>query len=131
MPMIRNLFLFAAPILAGCAAVTSADGRRLGLASAEFRSYVEQVFRDQNRVASELAFAIEESPGVSRAPGSIDLDAVEEALIAACAPVNELATARRDEQALGLRRSAALAREAPACERATRAAQEALAASRP
>src|SRR5688572_1151653 len=120
MPVIRSGLWIAAPILAGCAAVTAADGRRLGVASNEFRSYMEQVFREQNRVASELAFALEErpgSPGADAAGGASALDAVEDTLLSACAPLNELATARRDGQRLGPRRSVALARAAPDCER--------------
>jgi hypothetical protein len=107
-------FLLAA--LGGCAAVATVDGERLSLASAEFRSYVERVFREQNRVADEVAFALE-APG-----GEPDLAAAEQRLLEACAGVNELATARRDQRRLGVRRSASLARTVPECEAATRAA---------
>ena len=71
----------------------------------EFRAYVERVFREQNRVADELAFALE-APGAERA----ELGAAEQRLLDACAGVNELATARRDERRLGLRRSSSAAR---------------------
>lgn len=123
----RALFLLAAPLLAGCAAVTAADGRRIPFASSEFRSYVEGVFREQNTTASDLAFAIEDL-AIEDAAGPngaepLELGAAEEALLAACAGLNELATARRDERRLGLRRSAELARKAPECERATLAAR--------
>ncbi|HET7132153.1 MAG TPA: hypothetical protein VFJ95_07890 [Gammaproteobacteria bacterium] len=109
----------AALALAGCAAVTTVDGQRLGLASADFRTYVERVFREQNRVASDLGFALEDRSDPA-------LTAAEDELLAACAGVNELATLRRDEQRTGLRRGAAAARTVPACEQATRAARAAL-----
>jgi hypothetical protein len=101
--------------LAGCAAVQTADGQRLGLTSEEFRAYVERVFRDQNRVADEVAFALE-GPSAARD----ELAAAEQRLLEACAGVNELATARRDQRRLGLRRSSSAARTVPQCEAATR-----------
>ncbi len=108
--------------LSGCAAVTTADGERLALTSPEFRGYVERVFREQNRLADELAFAAEDGKG------SAAIAAAEDALLEACAGVNELATARRDEQRLGMKRSATAARSVPQCETAGRAAAAALAA---
>ena len=116
--------VFARPVavclllsLSGCAAVPTADGQRLRLGSDEFRDYVERVFREQNRVADAVAFALE-------APGSQnpELAAAEQDLLAACAGVNELATARRDRQSLGLRNSVRAAKSVPDCERATHAA---------
>ena len=94
----------------------TADGQRLSLGSTEFREYVERVFREQNRVADALAFALE-------APGAQDseLATAEQELLAACAGVNELATARRDQETLGMRDSVRAARSVPECERATRA----------
>jgi hypothetical protein len=118
----RTGSLLIAAALAGCAAVTTADGERLGLGSEDFRAYVERVFREQNRVASDLAFAIEAAGSEEPA----ELAAAEDALLSACTGVNQLATSRRDEQDLGLRRSAAAARGVPDCERATVAARTAL-----
>jgi hypothetical protein len=121
----RALWLAAVPaLLAGCA-VTTADGTRLGLASSEFRAYVERVFRDQNKVASDLAFALDDATasGGSAPP---ELTGAEDALLKACAGINELATSRRDQEDLGVRKSASAARSAPECERATQAAQTAL-----
>jgi hypothetical protein len=112
----RSVISCALLVLAGCAAVPTADGERLRLASPEFRAYVERVFREQNRVADELAFALE-APGSSAA-----LASAEERLLAACAGVNELATARRDETELGIRTSVRAARTVPDCEEAARAA---------
>ncbi|HEX7235625.1 MAG TPA: hypothetical protein VF405_01610 [Gammaproteobacteria bacterium] len=93
----------------------TADGQRLRLRSPEFRDYVERVFREQNRVADALAFALE-APNVQD-PGLVD---AEQELLAACAGVNELATARRDQQRLGMRASVRAARSVPDCERVTR-----------
>jgi hypothetical protein len=108
--------------LSGCAAVTTADGERLALTSPEFRTYVERVFREQNRLADEIAFAVEDGKAGTA------IAAAEDALLEACAGVNELATSRRDEQRLGIKRSAAAARSVPQCEAASRAAVAALAA---
>jgi hypothetical protein len=122
----RALSLAAASLLAACAVVTTADGTRLGIGSDEFRVYVERVFREQNKTASDLAFALDDATAAGGAEPR-DLAAAEETLLGACAGLNELATSRRDAQHLGLRRSAAAARGAPDCERATRVAQAALA----
>lgn len=118
----RSAPLFLTLALAGCATVTTADDGRLRLTSPEFRAYVERVFREQNRVADELAFALED-----RAPPAAALSAAEQDLLADCAQVNELATANRDGQRLGWRRSLAAARSVTDCEQATRAAARALA----
>jgi hypothetical protein len=122
MVLARSAVLCMLMSVAGCAAVPTADGQRLRLGSSEFRDYVERVFREQNRVADAAAFALE-------APGSQDagLAAAEQGLLAACAGVNELATARRDQRRLGIRNSARAARTVPDCERAARAVDAMLA----
>jgi hypothetical protein len=120
----RPLTVSACLALAACAAVSTVDGERLWLTSEAFRGYVERVFREQNRVADELAFALE-APGAGRA----GLAAAEQALLEACASVNELATARRDRRRLGVRSGMRAARTVPDCERATRAAEGVLAAA--
>jgi hypothetical protein len=124
MPTLRIVSLLGLLSLPACA-VSTAGGERLTLTSPEFRAYVERVFRDQNRIADELAFALESPAGEQDA-----LAAAEQGLLAACAGVNELATARRDAQRLGPRRSAQAARTVPRCEAATQAAATTLAASR-
>jgi hypothetical protein len=111
-------------LLTGCAAIATPDGERLRLTSVEFRAYVERVFREQNRVADEVAFALEAS---DPPPGLAD---GEERLLAACEGVNELATARRDERRLTLRHSLSAARTVPRCEQTTRAVAESLASAR-
>lgn len=122
MAFARSIAVCVLVSLSGCASVPTADGQRLRLGSDEFREYVERVFREQNRVADAVAFALE-------APGSQDpeLAAAEQDLLAACAGVNELATARRDQQSLGLRSSVSAAKSVPDCERAARAADARLA----
>ncbi len=121
----RPLWLATVPALLAACAVTTADGTRLGLTSSEFRAYIERVFRDQNKVASDLAFALDDATasGGSAPP---ELTAAEDALLKACAGVNELATSRRDQEDLGVRKSASAARSAPECERGTHAAKTAL-----
>jgi hypothetical protein len=112
----RAPLLVATLALQGCAAVSTAGGEPLALRSPEFRAYVERVFREQNRVADELAFALD------AAPARAELTAAEQVLLEACAGVNELATSRRDERRLGLQKRIAAARSAPDCERATQSA---------
>jgi hypothetical protein len=121
--LVSSLALLA---VAGCAAVRTPDGERLAMRSPEFRAYVERVFREQNRVADEVAFALD-APGAEQGP----LAAGEQRMLEACAGVNELATARRDEQRLGVRRSLQAARGVPLCEEAMRSVAALLAESRP
>jgi hypothetical protein len=125
MLVFRMLAVAAMAAVPAACAVTTADGTRLGLTSTEFRAYVERVFRDQNKVASDLAFALDDatSSGGAAPPA---LTAAEDRLLEACSGVNELAISRRDQSDLGVRKSASAARSAPDCERATRAAQTAL-----
>jgi hypothetical protein len=111
--------LATSAIAAGCA-VTTADGRRLALASSEFRAYAEQVFREQNRVASELAFALE-----APTPDP-ELIEAEESLLAACSSLNAVAAARRDGDELSVAEQARAGRDAPRCEAAIAVAQAAL-----
>jgi hypothetical protein len=94
----------------------TADGERLTLTSPEFRAYVERVFREQNRVADQFAFATEGGRDVPAA-----VTAAEQSLLDACAAVNELATARRDERHLSVRQRSTAARSVPTCERTMRA----------
>jgi hypothetical protein len=125
MSVVRVAALLAAGVVLQACAVVTADGRRLALTSAEFPAYVERVFREQNRVADQFVFALEDAAGASP-----KLEAAEQALLSACADLNELATARRDERRLGMKRSAAAARSVPACEQATRSSAATLEAWR-
>ena len=114
---VRRLPVLLAPLLLwGCAGVTTLDGQRLGMTSSEFRAYVERVFREQNQVTTELLFAIEDAQSNEQQGRLADL---EEAILSACAGLNELATARRDGRSLGVFRESRMAREAPQCEAIT------------
>jgi len=109
-----------------CVSVTTLDGKRLTAPSSEFRAYVEAVFREQNRVATDLAFALE-----SAAEATYDeIETAERELIATCASLNEIATERRAGRELGRLRQAEAAESAPQCEQATRAAETVLEAAR-
>ena len=106
-----------------CVSVTTLDGERLTAPSSEFRAYVEGVFREQNRVATDLAFALESAADTA---DKDEIEAAERDLIAACAALNEIATERRAGRELERSRQKEAARSAPQCERAMRAAEAAL-----
>ncbi len=100
--------------LTACAGhVMVADGRRIPVRSPEFRDYVDAVFRQQNRIGDELAFALDDA-----ATEQPQLVAAEQLLLQACAGLNELAVAQRDGKKLSASRRLELARSVPACERA-------------
>ena len=105
----------AGAVAAGCAPVTTLDGERLAVRSDAFAAYVERVFREQNRAATALAFALEDAADAALLD---TLESVEEALLDACAGLNALATTRRDGGRTGAVRGLGAAREAPRCERA-------------
>jgi hypothetical protein len=105
-------------ILGGCVgAVELANGRHIPLNSKEFEDYVEYVFKYQNRVADELAFALVDAD-VTDAKAQMDLEQAEANLQTACSGINELATARRDGQRISVRRKLEFARQVPDCEQA-------------
>jgi hypothetical protein len=118
--------LLAAAVSGGCAVLTTAEGSRLVLGSRASRAYVARVFREQNRLADELAFALADLPEGDGARERA-LAAAEAELLAACAPLNTLAAARRDARSLGARVEARLARAAPACEAQTASTRERIA----
>jgi len=119
--VVARTVAFAAVVLAaGCARVVTLEGERLNVRSDEFRRYVETVFREQNRVATALAFALEDADDEARLDA---LEAAEEDLLAACAGLNAIAAARRDGERLGRLQALSAARAAPECERATADAQ--------
>lgn len=107
-------------MLSGCAPVVTLEGERLKVRSDAFATYVEEVFREQNRVATALAFELEDAQD----PERLDvLEAAESSLLEACAGLNEMAAARRDGARLRRLRALDAARAAPQCERATAAAR--------
>ena len=110
-----RFFIVSVILLAGCAgSITTTDGRVLSFNSSEFSDYFQYVFREQNQTATALAFA-QEAAVVDRER----LLTLEDALLGACAELNALASARRDDNVPGLRQQARMARTAPACEAAT------------
>jgi hypothetical protein len=112
-------------LAAGCAPVTTLEGERLSMSSEAFRAYVESVFREQNEVATQLTFVLEDE-GLTDTDYDA-LDAAEAALLSACEGLNEIATARRDRRDLGKLEAARAARRAPQCELAARAARATIA----
>ena len=124
MALLRLLPPFGVVFAAACASVTTLDGQRLAMASPEFRAYVEFVFRDQNRVATELALALD-GPGLS-ADAYAALESAELDLLHACAGLNVIAAERRDGRRGGPFVGAEAARRAPECERAAGAAEAAM-----
>lgn len=116
-------------ISAGCVAtVETLGGERHRVSSDAFRAYAEGVFRDQNRVASALAFRLDEARDLDREARAA-LEQAESRLLDDCGELNAVAVRRRD----GQRRFMADARAAatvPTCERAVVAAEQAMASYR-
>lgn len=122
------LCLLMLAVLAGvsaCTAVTTAGGRRLRVTTDAFRSYVESVFKEQNRVETKLSFALA-GDGLSAADRAA-LQAADASLLDACAGLNEIATSRENQERMSKLRQLRAARRAPICERTTVAARDALA----
>jgi hypothetical protein len=114
----RATAMWSLVLATACTSVTTPEGEQLGMASPEFRAYVEAVFREQNRVATELAFALESE--TLAAPDVASLEAAEQELLVACEGLNEVAIGRREGRDLGRLRQAAAARRAPQCQSAAR-----------
>ena len=103
--------------LAGCVgAITTPEGESMRLNSEQFRAYVAQTFRAQNRIADELAFAILDADEQGKSDYVRRLEVLDERLSIACAGINELAVAQRDGIDLGARRKLELARQVPGCD---------------
>jgi hypothetical protein len=118
-----SIMLVIVGTVAGCA-VTSVDGRRMGIRSDAFADYVEAVFRRQNEAATALGFVLDgEQPGSERYRA---LEAAELNLLTACRGLNELASAARAGESGRGPGSLRRARQAPACEQATAAAEQSL-----
>lgn len=116
MPTRRHAVLLVLLLSTGCSSVTTLDGERLALGSDALGDYVEDVFRRQNRVASDIAFALDD-PEAS--PSRLEaLDVADRGLLDACAPINEVAARRRDEVPVGWVKGSRAAHAAPDCERA-------------
>ena len=120
----RTLVPLFALALAGCTGVTTAGGQRLSIASEELRTYMEAVFREQNELLTEIAFATDAEDLSDRDRRA--LEAVEESLLIECAVLNDIAAARRDGRRLGWVRESRAARRAPLCESAAANARSVL-----
>ena len=111
----------AATGLTGCAVgVTTADGSRMGLRSAEFADYAEGVFRLQNEMLDALAFALEERPD------DVALITAEDKVLDACAGLNDIAVRRQRGEGTRPLRDARAGRAMPQCEAAAVAAAKLL-----
>ena len=126
--LVGGLWLVAIVFLGGCVgSVELASGHRIALNSKEFEDYVERIFKYQNKVADELAFALVDMDAAQPSYGA--LESAEAQLLIACSGLNELATARRDDLQLSIRRKLELARQVPNCEQAADVASAALRAA--
>ncbi|MGQ0657231.1 MAG: hypothetical protein ACT4NU_03915 [Chromatiales bacterium] len=104
-----------------CATVTTTTptGERLVRSHEEFSDYVEQVFRFQNRVGSDLITYYELSGDSSREPGA-DLMAAEERMVQSCRYLYEVVMAHIEGREPGLDLKMKLVDTITDCEYATR-----------
>ncbi len=107
--------------LAGCAPyITAANGDRMRANSQEFRDYARQVFEMHNEAVTTIAYALDDLESdpdqIDRYNGIVDAD---DRMMDACAELNQLAIARRDDKQVGLSELAGVASSIPDCERAT------------
>ena len=108
-------------VLAGCAPyITAANGDRMRANSQEFRDYARQVFEMHNEAVTTIAYALDDLESdpdqIDRYNGIVDAD---DRMMDACAELNKLAIARRDDKQLGMSELAGVASSVPDCERAT------------
>ncbi len=108
-------------VLAGCAPyITAANGDRMRANSQEFRAYARQVFEIHNEAVTKIAYALDDLESdpdqIDRYNGIVDAD---DRMMDACAELNQLAIARRDDKQVGLSELAGVASSVPDCERAT------------
>ena len=117
MKMHYSLPLLAAIVgsLTGCSTVstTEADGRVTVRSRDEFESYVESVFRMQNRVGNDL---ITLSGSVDELP--LVLQSAEENMIERCHALNEIVVASAEGRAPGMAQKSALMKSIGSCDRA-------------
>lgn len=108
--------MLSLPVLAclsGCAgSLITGAGEQLRIGSDEFAEYAQDVFRLQNEVLDGLAFALED------APDNAALIAAEDAVLEACAGLNDIAVRRQRGEGTRLVRDARTARAVPECESA-------------
>jgi len=103
---------------AACAPViTTTDGQRLRVTDQEFRDYAESVFRRQNAAIVALADRLELTTDPSKMSR---LQRAEGVMLRACGPLNTVAAARRDGEALARDALRGAAVSVPDCDLATR-----------
>ncbi len=113
--------------VSGCSMrALTADGTELDIRSPAFSAYVERVFREQNRVAGDLGFALLDAELEGDFDAVARMEAAESRLLDACEGLNELAATHRDGERMPRLRALSAARTAPDCEAETAAARERL-----
>lgn len=111
------------------ATVETLDGVRYRISSDAFRAYAEEVFREQNRLASDLVFRMEDER--VEAAELERLERAETRLLEDCRDLNEIAVRQRDGQRRRLIAAARAAKSVPQCERAIDAVTQQLAEPSP
>ncbi len=104
------------------------DGHSARMSKAEFKAYVERVFRQQNRVVDRLIRADDGFDGQALEPDERLLRA-EEAMEDACRPLITLVSAKAEKRKMKLADELEMPSAAPACESAVRAVEALLPAS--
>lgn len=111
---LRAATLAAALAFTGCARIEVhyPDGRTASMSKAEFKAYVREVFRRQNHATDRLIARLDGGSGDAA------LEAAEDAMQAACAPLIDLVQAKVDRRRLPLAEKLEMPHVAPACEAA-------------
>jgi hypothetical protein len=124
--------LAAALALTACVHVerTLPDGTVERVPRAELPAYAQSVFKRRNAVSTQFLLRTPEIAD-DDAASAAQLDAAEQRMDEACAPVDALAIAYRDGQHVGLQAKLKLAHALEACSAATSAAEQALADALP
>ncbi len=111
--------------MAGCITTKTADGRRLVMGGEKFKSYVEQVFRQQNRVIDDLIYVLPEIEQTDEDLASRLLQAESE-MLESCRHLNSLAASYRDKRKPGFFKRTKVSRSVAHCDRAAQKTQSLL-----
>lgn len=113
---------FLCASLSACITTKTADGRRLLTGSDQFRLYVEQVFRRQNRVTNDLIYLL---PEIEQSDAKLFFRLVEAEsdMLESCGHLNTLAASYRDNRNPGLIKRIKMSRTAAECDSATQNTQ--------
>ncbi|MDH3693095.1 MAG: hypothetical protein OER96_00800 [Gammaproteobacteria bacterium] len=119
--VILSAFVLCAT-LSGCVTTKTADCRRLLTGSDKFRDYVEQVFRQQNRVTNDLIYLL---PEIEQTDGALffRMTLAESNMLKSCGHLNMLAASYRDDRKPGFFKRMKMSRNAAQCDRATQKTQ--------